>query len=96
MTSKTADRPSRSYLMARGMEVPEGNNEEDEGNRRTPRFIVTLTIKASTLPTVEKKAKKAFGDKLVRVEKVKHSFTRAEDLVRAEKRSRKPPRSSTN
>lgn len=77
---------ARSYLMARGMEVPEENNGEDEGNRRTPRFIVTLTVKASTLPTVEKRAKKAFGDKLVRVEKVKHGFTRAEDLARAERK----------
>ncbi len=75
---------AKSYLMGRGLEVPEEENEEEEGNRRTPEYLVTLRIKASTLPAIEKKAKAAFGDKLKRVEKVGRGFSRAADLNEAE------------
>jgi hypothetical protein len=75
---------AESYLIGRGKEMPEEYDEEEEGNRRTPEFIVTLRIKASTLPTVEKKAKAAFGDKLKSVEKVGRGFSRAADLAEAQ------------
>jgi hypothetical protein len=75
---------ARSYLMGRGLDVPEEENGEEEGNRRTPEYLVTLRIKASTLPAVEKKAKAAFGDKLKSVEKVQRGFSRADDLDAAE------------
>ena len=61
-------------------------NGEEEGNRRTPEYIVTLRIKASTLPTVEKKANGAFGDKLVRVEHVKRNWTRQGHLDEAKQK----------
>ena len=41
---------AESYLMGRGKEMPEEYCEEEEGKRRTPECIVTLRIKASTLP----------------------------------------------
>lgn len=75
---------AESYLMGRGKEMPEEFNEEEEGNRRTPEYIVTLRIKASTLPAIEKKAKAAFGDKLKSVEKVGRGFSRAADLAEAQ------------
>lgn len=75
---------AKSYLMGRGKEMPEEFNEEEEGNRRTPEYLVTLRIKASTLPAVEKKAKAAFGERLKSVEKVGRGFSRAAELAEAE------------
>ena len=78
------EKAAESYLIGRGKEMPEEELEEDEDKRRTPEFIVTLRIKASTLPTVEKKAKAAFGDKLKSVKKVGRGFSRAAELAEAE------------
>jgi hypothetical protein len=74
---------AESYLIGRGKEMPEEYDEEEEGNRRTPEYLVTLRIKASTLPAIEKKAKAAFGDKLKSVEKVGRGFSRADELDQA-------------
>ena len=76
---------AETWLLGRDKELPEEKSEEEEGNRRAPEYIVTLRIKASTLPTVEKKAKAAFGEKLVSVEKVGRGFSRAAELAEAEK-----------
>jgi len=75
---------AESYLIGRNKELPEEHDEEEEGNRRTPEYLVTLRIKASTLPAVEKKAKAAFGEKLKSVEKVGRGFSRAADLAEAQ------------
>jgi hypothetical protein len=74
---------AESYLIGRGKEMPEEYDEEEEGNRRTPEYIVTLRIKASTLPAIEKKARAAFGDKLKSVKKVGRGFSRAAELGQA-------------
>jgi hypothetical protein len=79
-----AKKAAEAWLLGRNIELPEEKSEEEEGNRSTPEFIVTLHIKASTLPTVEKKAKATFGEKLVGVAKVGRKFSRAADLSQAE------------
>ena len=76
------EKKAKSYLIGRGKKLPEEYYQE-EGNRRTPEYLVTLRIKASTLPAVEKKAKAAFGDKLRSVEKVGRGFSRAAELEEA-------------
>jgi hypothetical protein len=76
------EKKAKSYLVGRGNELPEEYYEE-EGNHRTPEYLVTLRIKASTLPAVEKKAKAAFGEKLRSVEKVGRGFSRAAELEEA-------------
>jgi hypothetical protein len=81
--SRDIESAAESYLKGRGKELPEEYDEEEEGNRRTPEYLVTLRIKASTLPAVEKKAKAAFGDKLRSVEKVGRGFSRAAELEEA-------------
>jgi hypothetical protein len=81
--SSLIEKSAESYLMGRGKELPEAFDAEEEGNRRTPEYVVTLRIKASTLPSIEKKAKVAFGDKLKSVEKVGRGFSRAADLAEA-------------
>lgn len=83
--SRDVESAAETYLIGRGKELPEQYDEEEEGNRRTPEYLVTLRIKASTLPAVEKKAKAAFGDKLKGVEKVGRGFSRAAELAEAEK-----------
>jgi hypothetical protein len=75
---------AETWLLGRNKELPEEKSEEEEGNRRAPEYIVTLRIKASTLPAIEKKAKAAFGDKLKSVEKVGRGFSRAADLAEAQ------------
>jgi hypothetical protein len=75
---------AEKWLMGRGKALPEQENGEEENNRRTPEYIVTLRIKASTLPTVEKKAKAAFGEKLKSVTKVGRGMSRAAELAEAE------------
>jgi hypothetical protein len=75
---------AETWLLGRNKELPEEKSEEEEGNRRAPEYIVTMRIKASTLPTVEKKAKEAFGEKLISVEKVGRGFSRAAELAEAE------------
>jgi hypothetical protein len=82
--SNAIERAAESYLIGRGKELPEEFYEEEEGNRRTPEYLVTLRIKASTLPAVEKKAKAAFGDRLKGVKKVGRGFSRAAELAEAE------------
>ncbi len=68
-----------SYLTGRRKEIPQPEGDEEEpGNRRTPEYIVTLRIKASTLPAVEKKAKEVWGEKFVRADKVGRGFSRAQ------------------
>jgi hypothetical protein len=81
--SRKIESAAESYLIGRGKELPEEYDEEEEGNRRTPEYLVTLRIKASTLPAVEKKAKAAFGDKLRSVEKVGRGMSRAAELDEA-------------
>lgn len=75
---------AQTWLLGRNKKLPEEKSGEEEGNRRAPEYIVTLRIKASTLPTVEKKAQRAFGEKLVGVAKVGRKFSRAADLSQAE------------
>lgn len=75
---------AEAWLMGRGKSLPEEESEEEEGNRRAPEYIVTLRIKATTLPTVEKKAKATFGEKLIGVAKVGRGFSRAAELSEAE------------
>lgn len=75
---------AETWLLGRNKELPEEKSGEEEGNRRAPEYIVTLRIKASTLPTVEKKAQQAFGEKLISVEKVGRGFSRAADLAEAQ------------
>ena len=82
--SRKVENAAESYLIGRGKGLPEKYDEEEEGNRRTPEYLVTLRIKASTLPAVEKKAKATFGDRLKSVEKVGRGFSRAADLTEAE------------
>ncbi len=80
-----AERAAKDYLMARHKIVPEEYYEEEgKGYRTAPEYVVTLRIKASTLPAVEKKAKAAFGDKLIGVEKVGRGFSLAKELAEAE------------
>lgn len=81
--SREIESAAESYLIGRGKELPEQYDEEEEGNRRTPEYLVTLRIKASTLPAVEKKAKAAFGDKLRSVQKVGRGMSRAAELAEA-------------
>ena len=77
---------AEEWLLGRGIPLPKEEDEEaEEGNRRAPEYIVTLRIKATTLPTLEKKAKAMFGEKLVSVEKVGRGFSRAAELAEAEK-----------
>jgi hypothetical protein len=82
--SSSIEHAAEAWLIGRGMEVPEQENGEEEGNRRTPEFIARLRIKPSTLPAVTKKAKAAFGDRLKSVEKVGRGFSRADELGQAE------------
>lgn len=82
--SRDIESAAESYLIGRGKELPEEYDEEEKGNRRTPEYLVTLRIKASTLPAVEKKAKAAFGNRLKSVEKVGRGFSRAADLAEAQ------------
>lgn len=84
--SRLVEREAEAYLMARGKELPEEYDEEETGNRRMPEYLVTLRIKASTLPTVEKKAKAAFGDKLRSVQKVARGMSRAAELNEAKEK----------
>lgn len=80
-----AEKAAESYLTGRRKEIPQPESDDEEpGNRRTPEYIVTLRIKASTLPAVEKKAKEAFGDKLRSVAKVGRGISRAAELAEAE------------
>jgi len=83
--SRDVENAAESYLIGRRKELPEEYDEEEEGNRRTPEYLVTLRIKASTLPAVEKRAKAAFGDRLRSVEKVGRGFSRGAELAEAEK-----------
>jgi hypothetical protein len=82
--SRNIESAAESYLIGRGKQLPEEYDEEEEGNRRTPEYLVTLRIKASTLPAIEKKAKAAFGDRLKSVEKVGRGFSRAAELAEAQ------------
>lgn len=77
---------AEKYLIARRIELPDegAEIEPEKGNRRKPRYVVTLDIEASRLATVEKKAKEIFGDSLKHVEKVSRNFSRADDLGQAE------------
>src|SRR5437660_48843 len=76
---------AEEWLLGRGKPLSKEEHEEaEQGNRRAPEYIVTLRIKATTLPTVEKKAKATFGDKLISVEKVGRGFSRAAELAEAE------------
>jgi hypothetical protein len=78
---------AEEWLLGRGKSLPKEDDEDfvaEEGNRRAPEYIVTLRIKATTLPTLEKKAKAMFGEKLVSVEKVGRGFSRAAELAEAE------------
>ncbi|HKI24759.1 MAG TPA: hypothetical protein VKA07_00455 [Candidatus Sulfotelmatobacter sp.] len=72
------------WLIGRNKDIPKQEFEEDNDKRRTPEYIVTLRIKASTLPAVEKKAKAAFGDRLKSVEKVSRGMSRAAEFAEAE------------
>jgi hypothetical protein len=56
---------------------------EDEG-RAKPRYLVALEIEGSRLETMSKKAKEAFGDSLMSVEKVVRISSRADSLDMAE------------
>lgn len=76
---------AEEWLLGRGKPLPKEEDEEaEEGNRRAPEYIVTLRIKATTLPTLEKNAKAMFGEKLVSVEKIGRGFSRAAELAEAE------------
>jgi hypothetical protein len=79
------------YLTERGIKIHEpvdedwaDDEEEEEGNRRKPTYLITLCVEASQLKTVEKKAKEAFGDAIKSVEKVGRGFSRAAELAEAE------------
>lgn len=86
-SSLRADRMKKAaeaWLMGRGKSRPEEEDEEvEEGSRRPPEYIVTLRIKATTLPTLEKKAKATFGDKLIGVAKVGRGLSRAAEFAEA-------------
>jgi hypothetical protein len=74
---------SREYLAMRRI-VHDTEQEQDEDYRRKPQYHVTLTIEGSTKDAVLDIAKSVFGSKLKGVELVRHGFSRAEDLERAE------------
>ncbi len=78
---------AEEWLLGRGKSLPKEDDEDfvaEEGNRHAPEYIVTLRIKATTLPTLEKKAKATFGEKLIGVAKVGRGFSRAAELAEAE------------
>jgi hypothetical protein len=62
---------ARKYLSARRIKL-EHKNEEDEKTKAKSEYIVTMRIKGSNLPAVEKKAKAAWGDK-VKISHVRRS-----------------------
>jgi hypothetical protein len=69
---------AREYLSARRIKL-EYKNEDDEETRAHSEYIVTMRVKGSKLPAVEKKAKVAWGDK-VKISHVRRSSSNADLL----------------
>jgi len=67
-----------AYLMARRVKL-EYKDEDDDKKKAQSEYIVTMRVKGSTLPAVERRAKAAWGDK-VRISHVRRSSTN-QDLL---------------
>lgn len=71
------DGKAQAYLTARRLKIE--YPEDDEKTKAQSEYTVTMRVKGSTLPAVEKKAKAAWGDK-VRIEHVRRK-TSNQDLL---------------
>lgn len=71
------DVKAQAYLAARRLKIE--YPEDDEKTKAQSEYVVTIRVKGSTLPAVEKKAKAAWGDK-VRIEHVRRK-TSNQDLL---------------
>jgi hypothetical protein len=69
---------AQEYLTARRIKL-EYRDPDEEKTKAQSEYIVTMRVKGSTLPAVEKKAKAAWGDK-VRIEHVRRK-TSNQDLL---------------
>jgi len=67
-----------AYLTARRVKL-EYKDQDDEKKKAQSEYIVTMRVKGSTLPAVERRAKAAWGDK-VRISHVRRKDTNADLL----------------
>ena len=69
---------ARNYLSARRIKL-EYRHEDDEKTKAKSEYVVTMRVKGSKLPAVEKKAKAAWGDK-VKISHVRRNSSNADLL----------------
>jgi len=74
------DKAANEYAAARRLKVDWGATRDDEKTKAQSEYVVTIRVKGSTLPAVEKKAKAAWGDRVKKIEHVRRK-TSNQDLL---------------
>jgi len=65
------DKAANEYAAARRLKVDWGATRDEEKTKAQSEYVVTIRVKGSTLPAVEKKAKAAWGDRVRKIEHVR-------------------------
>jgi len=75
------DKAANEYAAARRLKIDWGaTRDDDEKTKAQSEYVVTIRVKGSTLPAVEKKAKTAWGDRVRKIEHVRRHSSNADLL----------------